>query len=322
MELIIPLLLLSLGAALGLRKPEISLATSIVALAFSLILEPSTAIVSLIISLVALLNIAGLLLMKKSYLRGVDYALVALMLLATVVALYTQSFAMLILTFIIVSTPTYMLIMASEDGARVDVGIKYITFMVVATILFIIGSALAVYSASLGAENLKVIGICLMILGIAMEVGAAPLHYWVPDVFDSADPIPASIVASLAKFVPFVIAFKIISSTIGESKEVLLFIGVLAAISMFAGNIGALTSTKPARILAYSTVANMGYVIAAFSVFYKPEFVYLAFAGVLLQLFANAFGKVGFFTAIREGETSPVLSYLLALPIILVIMIY
>ncbi len=316
MELIIPLLLLSLGAALGLRKPEISLATSIVALAFSLILEPSTAIVSLIISLVALLNIAGLLLMKKSYLRGVDYALVALMLLATVVALYTQSFAMLILTFIIVSTPTYMLIMASEDGARVDVGIKYITFMVVATILFIIGSALAVYSASLGAENLKVIGICLMILGIAMEVGAAPLHYWVPDVFDSADPIPASIVASLAKFVPFVIAFKIISSTIGESKEVLLFIGVLAAISMFAGNIGALTSTKPARILAYSTVANMGYVIAAFSVFYKPEFVYLAFAGVLLQLFANAFGKVGFFTAIREGETSPVLSYLLALSFI------
>jgi len=313
MELTIPLIILALGAAFGLKKPEISLITSLVALGLSLVVETAL-LVSLMIALVAVLNIAGLLMMKKSYLRGVDYALVSLMLIATIVAIYSTSFAMLILAFIIVSTPTYMLVMASESGARVDVGIKYITFMVVATILFIIGAVLAVYGGSLGVENIQIIGISLMVLGIAMEVGAAPLHYWVPDVFDSADPIPASIIASLAKFVPFVIAFKILYTV--NAERALLFIGVIAAISMLAGNIGALTSNKPARILAYSTVANMGYIIAALTVFYKPEFVYLAFAGVLLQLFANAFGKIGFFTAIREEGTNSVFSYLLALSFI------
>ena len=313
MELTIPLIILALGAAFGLRKPEISLVTALVALALSIVVEAAI-LVSAMIAFVAILNIAALFLMKKSYLRGVDYALVSLMLIATVVALYSTSFAMLILAFILVSTPTYMLVMASESGAKVDVGVKYITFMVVATILFIIGAALTIYGGSVNSESIQTVGICLLVLGIAMEVGAAPLHYWVPDVFDTADPIPTSIIASLAKFVPFVIAFKILFTV--NTEKALLFIGVIAAISMLAGNIGALTSNKPARILAYSTVANMGYIIAALTVFYKPEFVYLAFAGVLLQLFANAFGKIGFFTAIREEGTNSVFSYIMALSFI------
>ncbi len=313
MELTIPLIILALGAAFGLRKPEISLVTALVALTLSIVVEAAI-LVSAMIAFVAIFSIVALFLMKKSYLRGVDYALVSLMLIATVVALYSTSFAMLILAFILVSTPTYMLVMASESGAKVDVGVKYITFMVVATILFIIGAALTIYGGSVNSESIQTVGICLLVLGIAMEVGAAPLHYWVPDVFDTADPIPASIIASLAKFVPFVIAFKILFTV--NTEKALLFIGVIAAISMLAGNIGALTSNKPARILAYSTVANMGYIIAALTVFYKPEFVYLAFAGVLLQLFANAFGKIGFFTAIREEGTNSVFSYIMALSFI------
>lgn len=152
-----------------------------------------------------------------------------------------------------------------------------------------------------------------------MEVGVAPLHEWVPDVFAAADPIPISVIASLAKIVPFVAALRIITS-FSFDERLVLFTAALAAFSMFAGNIGALTAREHARVLAYSTVANMGYVLAcvacaACGAAATPaggvggasgSELALALVGGLLLLFANSFGKIGFFNAIKgEGSFSP-----------------
>ncbi len=310
MELVIPsLLILAICGALSLKYKYIGLIGALV----SIILMAMGNAVLLLILIIALLNLASFDLMK-GFLRGVDYTLVGLIFIATIYAFYTQSLAMLLTMFVAASVPTYMLVMTADKEIRMDVGIKYITFMVIATVLFIIGAVLLTHG-SLTNLNIYYIGYAMLLIGLAIEVGVAPFHEWVPDVFDTADPIPISVIASIAKFVPFVVAYKIVSSA-HMDYNLLLFTGIIAAISMFIGNIGALTSDKPARILAYSTVANMGYILATLAVIAKPEFIYLAFAGAMLQLLTNSFGKVGFFVSIKEGGASTIFSYLLALSFI------
>jgi NADH:ubiquinone oxidoreductase subunit 2 (subunit N) len=251
----------------------------------------------------------------KSVIRGVDYGLVGLMVLATLYILTTQDLAMVLAAFVLVSVPTYILVMIREGGANVEVGIKYITFMVLATVLFLIGAVILAYTKDTFDGVLYILGYVMLVMGLSIEVGVAPLHEWVPDVFSSADPIPMSIIASLAKIVPFIAALWILIYTASElTASITVFTAVLAAISMFTGNIGALTSKEHARVLAYSTVANMGYILTCLVVVINPEPEFIAFAltGGLLMLFANAAGKIGFFNAIKgEGAYSP-LMYLLA----------
>ena len=311
MELIAALLIIALASIASLKHRWLGW---IAFVGVFILVPPQPAI--LLLMFLVILNMLSLDLMKRSYLAGVDYGLVAFMAAATIYAVYSTELSALVAAFVAVSVPTYMLVMASDGKARTDTGIKYITFMVLATVLFLIGVALAAFSTQIESQTIYAIAFIAIILGIAIEVGVAPFHQWVPDVFVAADAIPISIIASLAKFVPFVIAFKILSATYNGNEALIMLVAFLAVISMFAGNIGALTSREHSRILGYSTVANMGYILATFVILSKPEFLWIAFAGALLQLFANSFGKVGFFAAIKDGGSSPALTYTLALSFI------
>ncbi len=312
MELaIISLLILAVSGALSTKQKYIGLAGALVSVLIMTVNNP----LLLMILVVALLNLVSLDLMK-GFLRGVDYTLVGLIFVATVYAFYSQSLAFLLAMFVVASVPTYMLVMASDREIRMEVGIKYMTFMVIATILFLIGAVLMVHASATASSALYYIGFAMLLVGLAIEVGAAPFHEWVPDVFDTADPIPISVIASVAKFVPFVVAYKIIYSTYDGGMGAIFLIGVIAVVSMLMGNIGALTTNRPARILAYSTVANMGYILATLAVMIREEFVYLAFAGAMLQLLTNSFGKIGFFVGIKEKSMPTVETYILALSFI------
>ncbi|MEM4504316.1 MAG: proton-conducting transporter membrane subunit, partial [Archaeoglobaceae archaeon] len=169
-----------------------------------------------------------------------------------------------------------------------------------------IGASVLYYAHSTQDFSLFAIGFVALILGLALEVGIAPLHEWVPDVFETANPIAVSIIASLAKFVPFIVAYKVLLTTATlATEQILVVLAVISAISMFMGNIGALTAKSASRILAYSTIANMGYILATFAAITAPkDFVYYAIAGGLLQLFVNAFGKIGFFNSVKDGSSS------------------
>ncbi|MCK4476404.1 MAG: hypothetical protein KAU16_06725 [Methanophagales archaeon] len=320
------LAILTLGSIFSFKYRQFGFYAAIVALVIGLAACPGRSLYyGVFIFAIGIINLVSLNAIK-SEIKGVDYGLVGLMALATMYIINTSDLAMVLAALVLVSVPTYILVMIREGGANVEVGIKYITFMVFATVLFLIGAIILAYTKSLpDAGLLYVLGYVMLVLGLSLEVGVAPLHEWVPDVFTSADPIPISIIASLAKIVPFIAALWILIYTANSlTASITIFTAVLAAISMFTGNIGALTSKEHARVLAYSTVANMGYVLTCIVVVpvvvvieqglvvIKPEFIYLALAGGLLLLFANAAGKIGFFNAIKgEGAYSP-LMYMLA----------
>ncbi len=305
------LILITLGSALSFRSPKSVFAISIIALLITLIVPEFRSYTMLVVA-IGILNLLSLFIMDNQ-IKGVDYALTALIAIATVYIVFTNDLAMILLAFVISSIPTYVLIMTSESNAKVDVAIKYITFMVLATVLFIAGAVIMVYANSVDASHLFSLGFVMLIVGLGMEVGCAPMHEWVPDVFDTAHPIPVSIVASIAKIVPFVATYKILIMTANPLlTKLVMFVAFISAISMFVGNVGALTTNNPARILAYSTVANMGYVLATLVVLIDLNWIYLAFAGALLQLMANAFGKIGFFVSMKEDGASNYLMYTLA----------
>jgi NADH-quinone oxidoreductase subunit N len=314
--LLIAVILLTLGAAFSLKDQRIGFVASFISilLAFSsLTLE--TYFFGFFVIAIGLLNLITLLL-SDNQIKGVDYAIVALLVFATILVIQTEDFAVLIGTFILISVPTYVLVMLSDRNANLEIGIKYITFMVFATILFIIGSFILVYFHNIN-PSIYILGYVLLILGLGLEIGIAPLHEWVPDVFSAADPIPISIIASIAKIVPFIVAFKILIATLNPATpSITIFVAFLAVLSMFVGNIGALTSKELGRVLGYSTVANMGYVLSTFVAILKPELIYLAIAGALLQLFANSAGKIGFFTAIKKDGLAPAFTYTYALSFI------
>ena len=310
------LVILTLGSIGSLKNSKLGFYGALIALviAFSAIAVSAAHFVSygIFILVIAIINLVSLEAIK-SEIKGVDYGLVALMALATMYIFNTGDFALVLAALVLVSVPTYILVMVREGSANVEVGIKYITFMVLATVLFLIGAIILVYTKNAFDGSLYVLGYVMLVLGLCLEVGVAPLHEWVPDVFSSADPIPISIIASLAKIVPFIAALWILVYTSCDlTVSITLFTAVIAAISMFVGNIGALTSKELGRVLGYSTVANMGYVLSCFVVVAEPAFIYLALAGGLLMLFANAAGKIGFFNAIKGGGAYSPLMYILA----------
>jgi NADH:ubiquinone oxidoreductase subunit 2 (chain N) len=287
-----------------------------------LLITPNTYLLTYVsfIVVIGILSIVTLMRLN-SPIRGADYMLVAIMIIATVLALYTSNLALILLSLMLVSAPTYLLILMGDPSVSIEVGIKYVVNMIIATVLFFVGAVIISSGPSLVTY---IIGFSLLLLGLSLEVGAAPMHEWVPDVFTAGNPIPVSIIASIAKIAPFIVAVKVILTTMGSIPPYYLayIVGAFAAISMFLGNIGALTSRENARTLAYSSIANMGYVMAALAAAIMGYALHsmitlgLALVGLITQLFMNAAGKMGFFNSVYSKGNNAVSTWLISLAFI------
>ena len=287
-----------------------------------LLITPNTYLLTYV-SFIVVIGILGIVTLMRlnSPIRGADYMLVAIMIIATVLALYTSNLALILLSLMLVSAPTYLLILMGDPSVSIEVGIKYVVNMIIATVLFFVGAVIISSGPSLVTY---IIGFSLLLLGLSLEVGAAPMHEWVPDVFTAGNPIPVSIIASIAKIAPFIVAVKVILTTMGSIPPYYLayIVGAFATISMFLGNIGALTSRENARTLAYSSIANMGYVMAALAAAIMGYALHsmitlgLALVGLITQLFMNAAGKMGFFNSVYSKGNNAVSTWLISLAFI------
>jgi NADH-quinone oxidoreductase subunit N len=126
-------------------------------------------------------------------------------------------------------------------------------------------SLAALTSSTLAANPVVWIGYGLFFVGIAFKLSLVPFHTWAPDVYEGA-PLPvtafmsvvtkAGVLAVLAR-----IAFSAVPS--GRGFAIMIPVWVVAGISMIVGNVGMLSQTDLKRLLAYSGIAQIGYVLAA-----------------------------------------------------------
>jgi NADH-quinone oxidoreductase subunit N len=117
----------------------------------------------------------------------------------------------------------------------------------------------AVHSAM---PHLLVFGLIFMLVGIAFKLGAAPFHMWIPDVYQGAATPVTTFIASASKLAAFVMAWRLLDTGLADlSRYWQPMLAAIAALSMVIGNLVAIVQTNLKRMLAYSTISHMGFLL-------------------------------------------------------------
>jgi NADH-quinone oxidoreductase subunit N len=183
-----------------------------------------------------------------------------------------------------ISIPTYVLAAYRKHDRRSnEAGIKYYLFGVLSSALMLYGMSLIyglagstrlhdiyLHVTTHGAPALLTVAIFLSLIGFAFKVSAVPFHFWAPDVYEGA-PTPVTAFLSVAsKAGGFVALLNIIFFGFyglrGSGTDAWWpVVWVLAAASMTLGNLSALRQTNIVRMLAYSSVAQGGFMLVPFA---------------------------------------------------------
>ncbi|GGD55136.1 NADH dehydrogenase subunit N [Pseudoxanthomonas indica] len=166
-----------------------------------------------------------------------------------------------------------------EDGLSSEAAMKYIVLGSLASGLLLYGMSLTygatgtldlpgIYAAveTSPDRTLLLTGMVFMVAGVAFKLGAAPFHMWLPDVYQGAPTPIALFISSGPKLAAFAMAFRILEDGVGPlSGQWQLLLAILAAASMIIGNLIAIAQTNLKRMLAYSTVSHVGFLLVGFA---------------------------------------------------------
>ncbi len=112
-----------------------------------------------------------------------------------------------------------------------------------------------------------ILGLVLFLIGFAVKIGAVPFHFWVPDAYQGAPTPVTAFMASVGKiafFIPLIRVMPLVQEKF--SLVWTLTVGIIAALTMLYGNFVALVQKDVKRLLAYSSIAHSGYILAAAAV--------------------------------------------------------
>jgi NADH-quinone oxidoreductase subunit N len=214
------------------------------------------------------------------------------------------------------SISSYVLAGYRRDSVKSsESAVKYFLLGSFATAFFLYGIAL-VYGAS-GSTNLMQIasadpgsnllrlGLALILVGLGFKVAAAPFQVWTPDVYEGAPTPVTALFAAGPKAATFALLLRIFTTIHAATDFWFWAFWILAVVTMFVGNLGALAQTNVKRMLAYSSIAHAGYTLVAFAAVttmkLDPETgAAPAYAAVLFYLLGYSLVKVGAFTIVSE----------------------
>jgi NADH-quinone oxidoreductase subunit N len=138
------------------------------------------------------------------------------------------------------------------------------------------------------------IGIVMIMVALAFKVSAAPFHFWTPDVYDGAPTVFTSFMATIVKAAVFIGFLTLFANAFGNKGEQWkLTIAIITALTLFIGNITAVYQQSVKRMLAYSSIAQAGFML--FSVFAIND---MAKQGLLLYAAAYCFATIGIFAVL------------------------
>lgn len=208
------------------------------------------------------------------------YILLILATLGAVVLVISKHFVSLFLGLEILSVSLYSMIAYLRKRARSDeAGIKYLILAAFSSAFLLFGMAL-VYAASGSMEfaaiarylsttsEMPVIvfaGFGLMTVGIGFKLGVVPFHMWAADVYEGAPAPVTAFIATVSKGGMMALLVRFFIEINGYQYNILVVIfTVIAIASMFIGNFLALRQQNVKRVLAYSSIAHVGYLLVAF----------------------------------------------------------
>jgi len=150
------------------------------------------------------------------------------------------------------------------------------------------------FAGSSPHKTLLAFGLVFLITGIAFKFGAAPFHMWIPDVYQGAPTAMVVFVGSAPKLAAFGMAYRLLEGAMGGMHEHwTLMLSVLAVLSLAIGNIFAIAQTNLKRMLGYSTISHIGFLLLGFVNGTASGFAAALFYTISYALMATvAFGMI------------------------------
>ncbi|WP_400208660.1 NADH-quinone oxidoreductase subunit N [Candidatus Methanomassiliicoccus intestinalis] len=235
----------------------------------------------------------------------------SLTLLATAGMMIVASSSDIIMMFVGLETTSiasYALVaFRKKDKLSTEAGVKYVIIGGFSTALSLYGISLLYgvsgttnfelmneFFALNGSSTLALLGIGLMIAGFGFKIALVPFHMWAPDVYEGAPTPTSTLLAAGSKSMGFVLLFKmLLVALIALKADWEVVVGILAILTMTVGNLLALAQTSMKRMLAYSSIAQAGYVIIAIAV--ATQF---AVESGIFHIITHAFMKAGAFIVV------------------------
>ncbi len=276
-----------------------------------------------VLKLFAVVAVSLMLFYGRSYLaarglfRGETFVLVLFALLGIMVMTASASFLTLYLGLEIMSLSLYALVALQRDAAAPsEAAMKYFVLGALASGMLLYGVSMVygatgtldldrVAEATLGSQGnrpLLAFGLVFIVSGIAFKLGVVPYHMWVPDVYQGAPTPMTLLVGTAPKLAAFAFTLRVLAGSLkGLEFDWQGMLIVLSLLSMSLGNLIAIAQQNIKRMLAYSTIANMGFMLMGLlaadlngysaAMFYTVAYVFTSLAsfGVVLLLSREGF---------------------------------
>lgn len=192
----------------------------------------------------------------------------------------TSSFVSLLILFLgieIISIPLYILAGSDKRNLKSnEASLKYFLMGAFSTGLMLMGIAL-VYGATGtftttamsitgegGVPVLFMAGLMMLLFSMSFKVSAAPFHFWTPDVYDGSPTVFTSFMSTVVKAAGFIAFLRLFADAFGDIREEWkILVAIIAAATLFVGNITAVFQQSVKRMLAYSSIAQAGFMMLA-----------------------------------------------------------
>jgi NADH-quinone oxidoreductase subunit N len=217
---------------------------------------------------------------------------------------------MLFAGYLLASIPAYALAGFAKDDRGTEGALKYYLMGALLGTVMLAGIALlygagrgTLYSGLRGtlptaSYGLVAVGLIAVLAGLLFKIGGVPAHFWVPDVTEGATAPVAAYVTTVPKIGALIATYRLLHQTLhANTVNWPLLLAVLAAASMTLGNLGAFFQTSVKRLLAYSTISQVGYLLMAVAVATRSD---LAQKSLLYYLAAYALTNLGAFAVVTE----------------------
>ena len=221
----------------------------------------------------------------------------------------TSSFKSLLILFLgieIISIPLYILTGSDKKNLKSnEASLKYFLLGAFSTGLLLMGIAL-IYGAQGSFDTsqinfinglpspLLIAGMVLLLFSMSFKVSVAPFHFWTPDVYDGAPTVFTSFMATIVKAAVFIAFIRLFDEAFGVlQNQWQLLVGILTVATLFIGNITAVFQQSVKRMLAYSSIAQAGFMMLSLYAMNAD-----AKEGLLLYVTAYSFATIGIFAVL------------------------
>ncbi|MEO7344521.1 MAG: NADH-quinone oxidoreductase subunit NuoN [Methylotenera sp.] len=242
---------------------------------------------------------------QRDMFRGEFYALVLFSVVGMMIMISGQSMLTLYVGLELLSLSLYALVALDRDNARAtEAAMKYFVLGALASGMLLYGMSM-IYGMT-GSLNISeintalmggggnhavlILGLVFIVAGLAFKLGAVPFQMWVPDVYEGSPTAITMLISSVPKLAAFAFVIRILvqalPTLIVDWQQMLM---IMAVLSIIIGNITAIAQTNLKRMLAYSTISHIGFVLYGlmsasmngfvYALFYVVSYVLMTLAG-------------------------------------------